>query len=180
MQTLILVLPLLALVTMQSQVNSEIVVSYVVALHLWFIVCISFIFLALIELAVALIYVQRVADWKDREGEEPLSSETMPDETPTESIEGDTELEERKLSQPGRLHSRAYAKRASIFSLGSDREGSNKNTAHLIKAMLNQIYGPIDWRKSPQDRNKVDYVSRILFPSAFCIFITLYFTLLNT
>lgn len=70
MQTNVLVLPLLTLVTQQSQVNGEIAVSYVVALHIWFAVCIFFIFMALIELATALLYAQRVSDWKDQEQED--------------------------------------------------------------------------------------------------------------
>ena len=180
MQTIILVLPLLALVTQQSQVNSDIVVSYIVAMHLWFVVCIFFIFMALIELAIALIYVQKVADWKDREARDHLPAEILKAESPAEPSECDTEQGERILSQTASKLSYGYAKRASIFTLGSDKENANKSTAHLIKNLLNHVYGPVDWRKSPQDRNKVDYVSRILFPSAFLIFVIFYFTSLST
>lgn len=184
MQTIILVLPLLALVTQQTQVNNEIVVSYVVALHLWFIVCTFFIFMALIELAIALVYVQKVADWKDREArdsrEQSLVAETLKTEAQVAASNGDIELGERTLAQSFRRHSYAFARRASIFTIGGDKENSTRSSAHLIKTLLNHIYGPIDWRKSPQDRNKIDYVSRILFPSAFFLFVVFYFTSLNT
>ena len=192
LQTIILVLPLLALITQQTQVNNEIVVSYVVALHLWFIVCTFFIFMALIELAVALLYVQRVADWKDREAREEqqhkLLQEVMRRESvavPTSSSEGSAcDVEQgdsgSRLGASLRPRSFSFAKRASIFTLGGDKEVAGKSTAHLIKILLNHVYGPIDWRQSPQDRNKVDYVSRIMFPSAFLLFVVFYFTSLNS
>lgn len=195
-QTIILVLPLLALITQQTQVNNEIVVSYIVAMHLWFVVCTLFIVMALIELAVALIYVQKVADWKeDHEacerqllstaiGTETSKPASAPSQTlhppPSPGAESDTELNERKYSQSMRRSSYAYSKRGSIFTLSGEKDNSGKNTARLIKTLLNHIYGPIDWRKSPQDRNKIDYVARILFPSSFLIFVIFYFTTLNT
>lgn len=176
---MILVLPLLALVTQQAQINSEIVVSYVVALHLWFVVCIFFIFMGMIELAIALIYCQKVADWKDKEAHEKLVEQTTAavrrsmKNVPPQDIElGDIKLKDQ------RRHSYGSGKRGSIFSLSSDK-ASHNSTAHLIKVLLNHIYGPIDWRKAPADRNKIDYVSRILFPSTFLLFVIFYFTSLN-
>lgn len=45
---------LLALITQQLQSSAEISASYVVALNLWMIICITFVFLALIEFAFAI------------------------------------------------------------------------------------------------------------------------------
>jgi hypothetical protein len=170
-------------------------------MHLFFLVCTLFIVMALVELAIALIYVQKVADWKeDREAcERQLLSAAIRTETaksaspvppalhslnlhppPSPGADSDTESSERRFSMM-RRPSGAYSKRGSIFTLGGEKDNSpGKNTAHLIKTLLNHVYGPIDWRKSPQDRNKIDYVARILFPSSFLIFVIFYFTTLNT
>ena len=46
---------LLALITQQYQ-SSQVNVSYVIALHVWMIICIAFVFFALIEYAIAITY----------------------------------------------------------------------------------------------------------------------------
>ncbi|XP_074604697.1 glutamate-gated chloride channel alpha-like [Brevipalpus obovatus] len=50
------VTPLLTMITMQTQINSEINVSYVVALHMWIMLCTFFIFATLIEFPIAVSY----------------------------------------------------------------------------------------------------------------------------
>lgn len=47
---------LLALITQQLQTSAEINASYVVALNIWMIICISFVFLAFIEYTFAIIW----------------------------------------------------------------------------------------------------------------------------
>lgn len=137
--------------------------------------------MGMIELAIALIYCQKVADWKDREAHEKLMAQTTAINTVRRSMKNSTpqdiELGDIKLKDQ-RRHSYGSGKRGSIFSLSSDK-GSHNSTAHMIKVLLNHIYGPIDWRKAPTDRNKIDYVSRILFPSTFVLFVIFYFTSLN-
>ena len=59
----------------------------------------------------------------------------------------------------------------------SDRSFGARNSlsaSHMIKTALNHVYGNVDWGKKPQDQNKVDYVSRILFPVMFFFFVALY------
>ncbi len=60
----LLVTPLLTLVTQNININSEINVSYVVALHWWMTICIFFVFMSLIEFAVAISWAWRANDRK--------------------------------------------------------------------------------------------------------------------
>ncbi|RWS20419.1 glutamate-gated chloride channel-like protein, partial [Leptotrombidium deliense] len=60
----VIVTPLLTLVTMGNQVNTDINVSYVVALHIWMMFQDLFVFLCLIEYAVAIAFVWYVEDTK--------------------------------------------------------------------------------------------------------------------
>ncbi|XP_053213116.1 glycine receptor subunit alpha-2-like isoform X2 [Panonychus citri] len=59
------VTPLLALVTQQMQINAEINVSYVVALHIWMMIQIFFVFMSLIEYVFAIVYVHLVEEKKE-------------------------------------------------------------------------------------------------------------------
>ena len=211
----------MTLVTQQSQMNQEILVSYIVALHVWFAVCIFFIFMALIELAMALLYAQKVTDKKDEE--ERRKQRLMEEEalrvqeeltgggvcgscgtaaatpaTPTlthaphsfaahmdrensvtsfsnafngSAVNADTV---RRMSRDQRA--RLRDKRPSVISLGAEKV--SKKSSHLIKLLLTYVYGQVDWRKSPRERNKIDYVARVFFPSAFLLFVIVYFTYL--
>lgn len=94
-------------------------------MHVWFVVCISFIFIALIELAIALIYVQKVADWKERESRESREQRCISDVLKAEvqdttPCDSDIESTEQKIYL--RKPSLPFAKRASIFTLGGDGE----------------------------------------------------------
>ena len=51
---------------------------------------------------------------------------------------------------------------------------NSTKTSHWIKRMLIKVYGEIDFEKNPLDRNKVDYISRILFPILYFISISIY------
>lgn len=75
-----------------------------------------------------------------------------------------------------RVPTRLQEKRASVISLGSAKV--SRSSSHLIKLLLTRVYGHVDWRKAPRERNKIDYVARILFPSLFALFVTIYFSLL--
>ncbi|KAI1296502.1 hypothetical protein HDE_04857 [Halotydeus destructor] len=46
--------------------------------------------------------------------------------------------------------------------------------SHWIKSVLYKVYGHVDFTKNPLDRNKVDYVCRIVFPITYLIFIIVY------
>lgn len=194
------------MITQQTQVNSDIVVSYVVALHIWFIVCTTFIFLALLELALALIYCQRIQDSKETEKsggkkKESLESASLPVTPRIETVffgrqqQPQTALPAVNLemtnvnnhhslnNMKNRSHSYQLPLNGEFPELNElsekDKETTSRKTSHVIKTILNQVYGEVDWRKSPQVRNKIDYVSRILFPTSFAIFVFVYFFILH-
>ena len=62
MQIALVVTPLLSLITQQTQIYAEITVSYVVALHIWMIACIGFVFLSMLEMVYAVEYCRRLED----------------------------------------------------------------------------------------------------------------------
>ena len=194
------------MITQQTQVNSDIVVSYVVALHIWFIVCTTFIFLALLELALALIYCQRIQDSKETEKsggkkKESLESASLPVTPRIETVffgrqqQPQTALPAVNLemtnvnnhhslnNMKNRSHSYQLPLNGEFPELNElsekEKETTSRKTSHVIKTILNQVYGEVDWRKSPQVRNKIDYVSRILFPTSFAIFVFVYFFILH-
>lgn len=61
---MLLVIPLLTLVTQSINVNSEINVSYVVAIHWWMALCLFYVFMGLIEFAVAISWAWLANDRK--------------------------------------------------------------------------------------------------------------------
>ena len=64
-RTALIVTPLLALITQQTMINTEINVSYLVAMHIWMIVSTSLVFLTLVEYACTIIHAHYVEDRKD-------------------------------------------------------------------------------------------------------------------
>ncbi|RWS09755.1 Glycine receptor subunit alphaZ1-like protein [Dinothrombium tinctorium] len=61
----LIVTPLLTLVTQQTQINNEINVHYVVALHIWMMFCTFFVFMCLIEYALAIVYCHHIEEKKE-------------------------------------------------------------------------------------------------------------------
>jgi hypothetical protein len=123
----LVVSPLLSLIVQQTQINSEINVSYVVSVHLWMIFSIFFVFMSLIEYALTIVYCHVVEEKKAL-----LAQDQFP------------------------------------CSMDSSR------LTHWIKETLIRVYGDVDFKKNPLDRNKVDYCARILFPIVYLIFIVIY------
>lgn len=122
----IIVTPLLSLVTKQTQISHEINVSYVVALHIWMIFNIFFVFMCLIEYALAIVHCHIVSD---------------------KAVLGNT-------------------RSPSIFKT---------RVSHCISAALIRIYGHVDYEQNPLDRNKVDYIARLLFPFIYLLFLLVFF-----
>lgn len=69
----LIVTPLLSLITQQTQINSEINVSYVVALHIWMIFSIAFVFAALVEYALTIVYCHVVDEKKEAKARDPIT-----------------------------------------------------------------------------------------------------------
>lgn len=164
----IVVTPLLSLITQQTQINSEINVNYIVSLHVWMMSCTFFVFICLIELGVAVMYIHRV---DERKSSFDLEKSPSPSPCPSMGHISVLELEKKKREKESESH----------LTVKFDRERRRFSTdiikpdpGHWIKNLLNTVYGHIDWYKAPRDRNKVDYVARILFPSSFALFVVAY------
>lgn len=84
----------------------------------------------------------------------------------------------RKCSMHSRRHSYHFTKQDSNGEHHHHHHHQNAQLSHVVKQLLNHVYGDVDWRKAPGDRNKVDYCARILFPTTFIIFIVCYFVVL--
>lgn len=54
------------------------------------------------------------------------------------------------------------------------KRGWFKAGGRIIERILHKVYGPHDFFADPVNRNKVDYCGRIIFPSMYLFFVTLY------
>ena len=171
----IIVTPLLSLITQQTQINAEINVNYVVSLHVWMMSCTFFVFMALIELGFAVVYIHRVEERKS--SLESGESASCPSSS--------RNINARVQSQLNTSNSTASFKSSSnsINNLGVYDNRRRRvsydfivrpEIGHWLKNFLDSVYGQIDWYKAPSDRNKVDYVSRLLFPLSFMFFTAVY------
>ena len=185
--------------TQESNAGNELTVSYVIALDVWYMTCSFFIFMALLELAAALIYVHMVEDAKEKNAKNTaLSSDVTTDTTSIADSEKSPGLtmkvprlatiKPRKQSLPAKLFLRNNSSYDLESDCGSRKDADNlhhhhnhhlqRHVSHAVKQILNHVYGDIDWRKAPGVRNKVDYCSRILFPVCFFVFCICYFVVL--
>lgn len=192
-RVMIIVTPLLSLITQQTQINSEINVNYVVSLHVWMMACTFFVFMALIELGFAVVYIHRVEEQKSKgltgcTGSSTSSSCTnnsgggnnstvecgfkLRPPPPPKNLRvqvDDRPCDEKKkpLPSPSALYDREKRRFSYDFIVKPE-------VGNWLKNFLESVYGQIDWYKAPSDRNKVDYVARLLFPIIFAIFILVY------
>jgi hypothetical protein len=134
--------PLLALITQQITINGEVRVSYIVALHLWIMVCQFFVFMSLVEYAASIVQAHCVEDRKD-----------LVHTSSSSSSDNSVSRSETELFKP---------------------KGPSR-TSRFINIVLQEVYGDVDFSKNPMDRNKIDYISRIIFPLFYVIFIIGYF-----
>lgn len=170
----VVVTPLLSLITIQTTVNTDINVSYVVALHIWMMFCIFFVFMALIEYAGAIVYANSVDDRKSVVVEAPPPQPIPPIVSP---------MRDRTLTNVNILSmlSQTISREGQpdiVFRNGIPKPRPVSMTSHYTnqatKALLTRVYGRVDWSKNPLSRNKVDYIARILFPVLYLVFIIVY------
>lgn len=198
----IIVTPLLSLITQQTQINAEINVNYVVSLHVWMMTCTFFVFMALIELGFAVVYIHRVEERKSRGltgcAVNTCSSSSASINTSSASAECGFKLRPPPPPKKWRLkvrdkplpkekekekeRERERERPPPSPNVPYDREKRRFSYDFIVKPevgtwlknFLDSVYGQIDWYKAPSDRNKVDYVSRLLFPTMFAVFIIIY------
>ena len=197
----IIVTPLLSLITQQTQINSEINVNYVVSLHVWMMACTFFVFMALIELGFAVVYIHSVEERKSK-GITGCTASTSSTPSTNSSSNGGTSPPENGVSgmrlkpplpkltfkvKDKPLTKDKETEKPPPSPSGYDRDKRRfsydfivrPEVGNWLKNFLQSVYGQIDWYKAPSDRNKVDYVSRLLFPIMFIVFIIIYVLILH-
>lgn len=198
----IIVTPLLSLITQQTQINAEINVNYVVSLHVWMMACTFFVFMALIELGFAVVYIHSVEERKSKgltgciaaSTSKPSSNSDNGNSSPPENGASGMRLKPNlpKLNinvkdKPSTKDKDKDNEKPPPSPSGYDRDKRRfsydfivrPEVGHWLKNFLQSVYGQIDWYKAPSDRNKVDYVSRLLFPIMFIVFIIIYVLILH-
>jgi hypothetical protein len=169
----IIVTPLLSLITQQTQINAEINVNYVVSLHIWMMTCTFFVFMALIELGFAVVYIHRV---EERKSNVERNSENS--EPPSPKINARVQQHLKASNSNNSLKSSKSSNNLGVYDNNRRRVSYDfivrPEIGHWLKNFLDSVYGQIDWYKAPSDRNKVDYISRLLFPLSFIFFCAIY------
>ncbi|KAI1290830.1 Glycine receptor subunit alphaZ1 [Halotydeus destructor] len=136
---------LLALITQQIQ-DSSIKVSYITALNTWSLICISFVFMSLVELALSVLW-----DSRAKFLEEVKEYELVP-------TEGAAEGEQSK----------AQTSRDKMDEIASQRVGDSLSLwQYLVMKLQTHML--------THSSNRVDSVARVLFPVLFLVASTLYF-----
>ena len=155
---------LLALVT--QQIQSDLDVSYVYALQVWYIVCITFVFASLIELALA-VYVMRLVH--KRRG---LPEVTGPIQEVTGQMPKVTGyLEVRSQGQPGVGGSQLNLTFPDQNDLDLQHQHKSKQIVTMIRKARRRIARHLACSTT---HSSVDYVSRYVFPLSFAIFVLIF------
>ncbi|KAH9389403.1 hypothetical protein TYRP_023349, partial [Tyrophagus putrescentiae] len=142
----ITVSPLLALITQDMSINNEIGVSYTVSIHIWMMFLQGFVYLAILEFAVAVAIAHLAVDkknWKIKN--EKIKTDQISTVTPF---------------APAKLPGYYFGNDSFFTSFGK-----------IMDKFLYKIYGEVDFTREPYSRNKVDYVWRIFFPFVLLIYI---------
>lgn len=141
---------LLALITMQIAVTSNLSVSYVTAINIWMMICIFFVFLTLVELAL----VMRL-DWNKKEKRKRQLKE---------------------MQKTGQIGERTSILQigASEFKVVVPEEEKDKDDEDVETGRSCFNWGFIS-RNSP---NKLDGLARIIFPYSFLAVAFVFFSIL--
>ena len=156
----IVVTPLLNLITQDISFNNDINVAYVVAVHWWGIWCQVFVFLALIEYAVAISWVHFINDKKAFKAKQASVSVGICLSIPLPIY---PTFQEHNGIDITELKSHYFGNKGWFF-----------RTGRFIDKILIFFFGYVDYHKDPLMRNKVDYCSRILFPILWIIYCLIY------
>jgi hypothetical protein len=152
-RTLLGISTLFVLATLASNFNQRLPpVSYTKSVDVWLGVCNTFVFAALLELIVVS-YLARSEDEKKAAAEEPTSYSPTDEEIPLNQITTGTAGQD-DLTPPS----------------ASD---ANKSTGRVASSKLNQFFSKyMDQFTTKSER--IDGLSRILFPIAFYTFVLIY------
>lgn len=136
---------------MALTINNEAGVNYVMAIHWWFIMIEAFIFLEIIEYALAIAWAHFVVDKKN------FRKKLQQAQATGSFIDAD--------GRPIPLVLRGY-----YFG----NKGWYRWMGRMVDHFLYFFFGYVDYQKDPYTRNKVDYVSRIIFSFGLVFYAFLY------
>lgn len=148
--------PFLSLITLHNVVNSEIRVSYVVAIHIWFFICMLFTFLGLVEFFMCM-GADHMAKIRQKEKrEEPAEAARQRDGI------------EMVIMMP--QHQHVYRSHDLVSESGTRHSLWSKITDWI------KLTGKQTWRQRRHSNvNPVDAVARFLAPSGFFCVALIYF-----
>ncbi|KAI1290832.1 Glycine receptor subunit alphaZ1 [Halotydeus destructor] len=152
---------LLALITQQMH-NASMNVSYIMALNVWMLICISFVFMSLVELAISVVWSQR-KDYLERKRK---SRELVHRLSPIG----------RKVLQngpEGQVTVDVMSRATSPISPESPEHVESGKMQHI--SLWRYLIYMLQTNMLTQSSNKIDSVSRILFPAMFTLSAVLYF-----
>lgn len=155
----IVVMSLLGLITQEIQTSGEINASYVVALNIWYIGCITFVFLALIEFAFAMLHFHKIAQNTTQSLYHRMNSMT------------NTRLSAQMNPDGGMCvipcNQQDNSLKMNGLSVSTRRsEELNPNWAKILVQKL--------LSSQSRNQNRVDIVSRKIFPFSYTLFIIMY------
>jgi len=122
----------------------------VVAIHWWMFWCIFFVFLGLLEFALAISWSHNTNDSKAFKA----------------AANGN-----RMATDLNNNNNETSIIRPITFHRNSDLY---RRAGRIIGRILVKCFGNIDYTKEPLSRNKVDYASRIIFPVLYILFVLIY------
>lgn len=144
---------LLSVITTSGTAYNEIPVTDVVTFYWWFWCVQTIVFFTLIEFALALAWVQFVVEKKLAHQTNLVYPFTQP------NLHCIDTFQHLQNSPDG-------------YYFG--KSGWYSKLGRAVEVFLHAVYGPLDFFDRPQERNKVDYVARILFPFLSVIFVIVY------
>lgn len=191
--------PFLSLITMHNSINSEIRVSYVVAIHIWMFFCMFFTFMGLIEYSFVLIHdqnhkkkvVKQMRELNEKLEEERIRKKNINNLSAIEEedhfvpvqfmdqtsikIEKDDTKPEAKDREIPRTVSKYLRRWWRPNDLGTEKVKVNSdNKMRMISMASHQTLNPTVLRDY-EERNGIDKAARIIFPALFLFFIIGYF-----
>lgn len=147
----LVVTSLLGLITQEIQSSGEISASYVVALNIWYIICIGFVFLALVEFGFAMLHFHKNSQLVCQSLYQKLNEQRH-------SVEMGND-------QPFTLTRCSIAGKAAAVK---------HDDTHWMRIIAQKLIST-----NPKNQNSVDIVSRKLFPLSFAVCIALYIAFLQ-
>lgn len=141
-------MPLLQLISHDISINNDIAVNYVTSFHWWMMWLQGFVYLQLVEYAVATSWAHFIADKKHLVQMLEKAAQT--------GVQPDPPL-------PPYIVGYYFGNKGWYAACGA-----------FFDKFVYLFFGTVDLQLDPYSRNKVDYVARVIFVGTFVLFVSLY------